>query len=132
MKDQHYSMKDPEEWTNKDMKMYKRDESRIEYTEEQIKQIENELDYEETMRNKEQQEEWDRLLGQCLPLIIREMLRHCPTGDSLPIEILQYVEEMAEKVQARQLMPTASGARKILDYPESKPLPTLPVIPLPF
>lgn len=132
MKDQHYSMKDPSDWTNEDMEMYKRDSSRIEYTEEQIKQIENELDYEETMRNKEQQEEWDRLLGQCLPLIIGEMLRHCPTGDSLPIEILQYVEEMAEKVQARQLMPTPSGARKILDYPESKPLPTLPVIPLPF
>ena len=132
MKDQHYSMKDPSDWTNEDMDMYKRDESRIEYTEEQIKQIENELDYEETMRNKEQQAEWDRLLGQCLPLIIGEMLRHCPTGDSLPIEILQYVEEMAEKVQARQLMPTPSGARKILDYPESKPLPTLPVIPLPF
>jgi hypothetical protein len=137
MKDQHYSMKDPSDWTNEDMEMYKRDEARIEpdfdpYTEEQIKQIEQQLDYEETMRNKEQQEEWDRLLGQCLPLIIREMLRHCPTGDSLPIEILQYVEEMAEKVQARQLMPTASGARQVLDYPESKPLPTLPVIPLPF
>lgn len=132
MKDQHYSMKDPSDWTNEDMETYKRDESRIEYTEEQIKQIENELDYEETMRNKEQQEEWDRLLGQCLPLIIGEMLRHCPTGDSLPIEILQYVEEMAEKVQARQLMPTASGARQVLDYPESKPLPTLPVIPVPF
>ena len=61
MKDQHYSMKDPSDWTDQDMDMYKRDESRIEpdfdpYTEEQIKQIENELDYEETMRNKEQQE----------------------------------------------------------------------------
>ena len=132
MKDQHYSMKDPSDWTNEDMDMYKRDESRIEYTEEQIKQIEQQLDYEETMRNKEQQEEWDRLLGQCLPLIIGEMLRHCPTGDSLPIEILQYVEEMAEKVQARQLMPTASGARQVLDYPESKPLPKLPVTPVPF
>ena len=132
MKDPHYSMKDPSDWTNEDMEMHKRDEARIEYTEEQIKQIEQQLDYEETMRNKEQQEEWDRLLGQCLPLIIGEMLRHCPTGDSLPIEILQYVEEMAEKVQARQLMPTASGARQVLDYTESKPLPTLPVIPLPF
>ena len=37
MKDQHYSMKDPSDWTNEDMEMYKRDESRIEYTEEQIK-----------------------------------------------------------------------------------------------
>ena len=54
MKDQHYSMKDPEEWTNKDMKMYKRDESRIEYTEEQIKQIENELDYEQHMKDTKQ------------------------------------------------------------------------------
>ncbi len=119
MKDQHYSMKDPEDWTDEDMKMFERDEQQ-------------QQDYEETMRNKEQQEEWDRLLGQCLPLIIGEMLRHCPTGDSLPIEILQYVEEMAEKVQARQLMPTASGARQVLDYPESKPLPKLPVTPVPF
>ena len=137
MKDQHYSMKDPEDWTDQDMEMYKRDSSRIEpdfdpYTEEQIKQIEQQQDYEETMMDKQKQDEWNRIVGQCLPIIIEEMLRHSPAGDSLPIEILQYVEDMAKKVQARQLMPTPSAARKILDYPESKPLPTLPVIPLPF
>ena len=52
MKDQHYSMKDPSDWTKEDWEMYKRDESRTEYTEEQIKQIENELDYEQHMKDK--------------------------------------------------------------------------------
>jgi hypothetical protein len=94
------------------MKMFERDEQQ-------------QQDYEETMMDKEQQDEWNRVMGQCLPIIIEEMLRHSPEGDSLPIEILQYVEDMAEKVQARQLMPTASGARQVLDYPESKPLPSL-------
>jgi hypothetical protein len=61
MKDQHYSMKDPEDWTKEDWKMYKRDEARTEpepsvypYTEEQIKQIENELDYEQHMKDTKQ------------------------------------------------------------------------------
>ena len=54
-------MKDPEDWTKEDWEMYKRDEARTEpessvypYTEEQIKQIENELDYEQHMKDAKQ------------------------------------------------------------------------------
>lgn len=61
MKDQHYSMKDPEDWTDQDMDMYKRDESRIEpepsvypYTDEQVRRIEDELDYEQHMKDTKQ------------------------------------------------------------------------------
>ncbi len=61
MKDQHYSMKDPKDWTNEDMEMYKRDEARIEpepsvypYTEEQVRRIEDELDYEQHMKDTKQ------------------------------------------------------------------------------
>jgi hypothetical protein len=54
MKDQHYSMKDPKHWTKEDWEMYKRDESRVEYTEEQVRRIEDELDYEQHMKDTKQ------------------------------------------------------------------------------
>jgi len=125
MKDQHYSMKDPSKWTKEDWEMYRRDEATIEhvneacihtYTLQQITEIEQQLDYEETMKNTKKEDEYNRVMGICFRLIIDQLVIQTRNDDLF--DLLFCVEDMTNKVIAGHIQATATDALKLLDLPQ--------------